>query len=207
MRLWRWHAPRPAPTIEAALGGAVVRESDPDMPEEPWDNGQHFAILYHELKRLAAAYMRRQRPSHTLQPTALVSEAFLKLQRKGNYASVEHFKAAVAKAMKQILIDHARGKNRQKRSTDGVQVPLDSVIVEYESRGIAILDLDEALRRYRTLGQAESMAADAVELRMFGLSMDEIAYYLGMKKRTLERAVQLAKAWLHRELGLDGAPG
>ena len=181
-----------------------MREDQVSGDDDSLENSECFTLLYGELKRQAENYMRRQRASHTLQPTALVHEAYLKIGSMNGVSSVEHFRAAVAKAMKQILIDHARGKNRKKRSAPGVQVPLDSVVVEYENRAVNLIDLDDALRQYAALGTREAQGAEMVELKFFGdLTMKEISYHLGVPLRTLEREYRIAKAWLHRHLGAD----
>ena len=179
-----------------------MREDGSPDSDEPLDGGERFALLYNELRRLAESYMRRQRSSHTLQPTALVHEAFLKLGDLSGVTSMEHFKASAARAMKQILIDHARGKNRKKRSADGVQVPLDSIIVQYENRAVNLIDLDDALKRYTQLGPKEAQGAQIVDLKFFGgLTMKDISVVLGMSLRTAEREYKNARAWLFIALG------
>ncbi len=165
-----------------------------------------FAMLYGELHMQAARLMRGQRRSHTLQPTALVHELFLNLfgRKTAKFTSREHFLAVAARAMKNVLIDHARGKGRKKRDPGRKQVPVDDAMpvrVEYDDRDVDCIDLHDKLEELAELGPREARGAECVMYRYFGgLTMDEISYYMGVPKRTLERDFFLAKAWLHREL-------
>jgi len=171
-----------------------------------WSQGDHAAfarltpLIYEELRRLARHYMERQSPGHTLQTTALVNEAYLRLadQRQPNFAHRSHFFAVAAKAMRQILVDHARASLRLKRGAGADKVELDEAALISPEQPTAILDLDDALER---LGTVDSRAARGVELRYFGgLNQDEIAEVLKVSTMTVQRDWVFAKAWLYAEL-------
>src|SRR5215471_14133704 len=171
-----------------------------------WSQGDHAAferltpLIYEELRRLAGHYMKRQSPGHTLQTTALVNEAYLRLadQRRPNFAHRSHFFAVAAKAMRQILVDHARASLRLKRGAGANKVELDEAALISPEQPTAILDLDDALERLATL---DSRAAQGVELRYFGgLNQDEIAEVLKVSTVTVRRDWVFAKAWLYAEL-------
>jgi RNA polymerase sigma factor (TIGR02999 family) len=157
-------------------------------------------LVYDQLRAMAAERMRLERPDHTLQPTALVHEAFLKLvgDRNKPWAGQAHFYAAAAEAMRQILSDHARGKGRQKRGGDRRQEPLNLLEVASFEDSEEILALDEAICR---LEQQEPDAGQIVRLRFYaGLSVDQTAEALNLAPRTVDRRWQFARAWLYREL-------
>lgn len=165
------------------------------------DAAQLFAELYRRLRKLAAAQMAGQRRSHTLQATALVNEVYLKLVNKAGWTSKGHFMASAAKAMRSILVDHARGKRRRKRSADGSRIPLDAVLLAYEGKSADILALDEALDALASRDAAGREAAQVVELRFFcGLSIDEIAAIMELGRRSVDRRWALARAELKRRL-------
>ena len=158
-------------------------------------------LIYEELRRRAAAYLRRERPNHTLQPTALVHEAYLRLidQRQDNWASRDHFFAIAAQAMRRILVDHARGRHRQKRGGSNEDLPLEDALLAaaYEA-SVDLIALDEAMKR---LAKLDPQQERIVELRYFGgLSLDEAANALSISRATAARDWQVAKAWLHREM-------
>ena len=160
-----------------------------------------FAELYMQLRRLAALQMGRQSPGHTLQTTALVNEAYLKLGERADWNSKAHFMAAAARAMRSILVDHARTKGRRKRRAEGVRVPLDAVLEAYEGEAFKIDALDAALERLAGRGEKGRQAARVVELRFFcGLPIDEIAELMDIARRSVDRAWALAKATLKSEL-------
>ena len=170
---------------------------------EQGDRGAHeqlFPLVYEELRRLAGKYMRGERAGHTLQATALVHEAYLKLS--GSEAKVQnrtHFFALAAQIMRRLLVDHARGKQRDKRGGDQVQVTLDDAAFLAVGSEDSVLELDEALTRFSAF---DERAAKAVELNFFvGLTQDEIATALGVSKTTVYEDLRLAKAWLAKELG------
>lgn len=159
-----------------------------------------FTALYDDLHAQASRMMRQQHASHTLQPTALVHEAFLRLAR-GNgasWADRQHFLALAAKAMRCVVVDHARGKGRKKRGGDAHAVPLSSLTLAFEDRVVDLIALDDALGK---LGEHDQRAARVVELRFFGgLSNTETAAILDVSARTAERDWEVARAWLFREL-------
>ena len=157
-------------------------------------------LVYRELRRRAASYLRRERQNHTLQPTALVNEAFLKLveQRNVRWQNRAHFFGVAAQAMRRILVDHARTHGRIKRGGAGPQVTLDEAMIAAESRSIDLLALDEALERLSALDERQ---ARVVELRFFGgLSVEETAEVLHISPATIKREWSMAKAWLHAQL-------
>ena len=159
-----------------------------------------MSLVYSELHRLAAHYMRGERPDHTLQPTALVHEAFLKLIAPGEVAwqNRAHFFATAAQAMRRILIDHARQIRSEKRQGQRQEVSLDSALVFTEGQSAELLALDEALDR---LHNWDLRQCRIVEMRFFGgLSEEETAAALGVSTRTVKRDWTLAKTWLYREL-------
>lgn len=167
------------------------------------DAAAHDLLLpqvYDELRRLAAGHMRRERAGHTLQATALVNEAYLRLAGAEVEASDRvHFFALAAQMMRRILVDHARSKRRDKRGGQQLQVTFDeSVFISPESES-AVIELDEALDK---LAAFDERAAKAVELMFFGgLTYDETAEALGTSKTTVFEDLKLAKAWLAREMG------
>lgn len=161
---------------------------------------QLIPVVYTELRRQAARYLRRERRNHTLQPTALVNEAFLKLidQRNVQWQNRAHFFAIAAQSMRRIIIDHARTRQRVKRG--GVQKPvtLDEAMIAGESRSIDVLALDEALTRLAAIDERQ---ARIVELRYFGdLGVEETAEVIGLSPATVKREWAMARAWLHNEL-------
>jgi RNA polymerase sigma-70 factor (ECF subfamily) len=161
---------------------------------------QLVPLVYSELKKLARAYMRRERDDHTLQTTALVHEAYLKLVRKRspNWQGRSHFFGIAAQLMRQILIDHARGRLREKRGGAPVVLPLNEVLAFSPEHSEALVKLDEALVR---LAKLDARQSQIVELRFFGgLSVEETAEFLGVSSKTVKRDWSVAKAWLHAEL-------
>ncbi|MGA8504677.1 MAG: sigma-70 family RNA polymerase sigma factor [Candidatus Sulfotelmatobacter sp.] len=157
-------------------------------------------VVYEELKRLARHYMRRENPSHTLQTTALVHEAYLKLVRQNdvNWQSRAHFIGVAAQLMRRILIDHAKGRLREKRGGEQVVVPLNEALTFSPERSEEILKLDEALER---LSKLDARQSRIVELRFFGgLSIEETAEFLGISPKTVKRDWTVAKTWLRSEL-------
>lgn len=157
-------------------------------------------LIYNELRRLAAHYLRGERPGHTLQPTALVHEAYIRLTRiqQVDWQDRSHFFATAATVMRRILVDHARARQANKR--EGV---LDTVILEDElvvspARSSELLALDEALDRLNRLNPRQSKI---VELRFFGgLNEEETGTVLGISVRTVKRDWRIAKAWLYSEV-------
>jgi RNA polymerase sigma-70 factor, ECF subfamily len=162
-------------------------------------------LVYDELKRLARSYMRRERKDHTLQTTALVHEAYLKIvrQRAPNWQGRSHFLGIAAQLMRRILIDHARGYLREKRGGAQVILPLNEALAFSPEHSGDLLKLDEALRRLTVLDPRQGQV---VELRFFGgLSVEETAEYLNVSPKTVKRDWAVAKAWLYGELRNDNA--
>jgi RNA polymerase sigma-70 factor (ECF subfamily) len=157
-------------------------------------------VIYDELRRLAAYHMRRERPDHTLQATALVHEAFLRLTRQKdvNWQGRAHFFGIAARLMRQVLIDHARGRLREKRGSGGPKSPLDEVLLLTEARSGELVAVDAALDR---LARLDARQARIVELRFFGgLSVEETAKFIGVSPKTVKRDWSVAKAWLYEDL-------
>jgi len=157
-------------------------------------------IVYGELRRLAASYMRRERVDHTLQPTALVHEAYLKLieQRSANWQSRSHFFGVAAQLMRRILIDHARGHGRQKRGGEQKKVSLDDAFMFSEQKADELLAVDDSLDH---LAKVDPRQARVVELRFFGgLTVPEIASAMAVSTATVKREWATAKLWLRRRI-------
>src|SRR5947209_7094423 len=171
-----------------------------------WSGGNDAALaeltplIYEELQRLAHHFMEGQRPDHTLQTTALVNEAYLRLadQTNPNWQSRAHFFAVAARAMRQILVSYARSNRAQKRGGGGVRVELDEAALVSPEESQEIVDLHEALERLATL---DSRKAQVVELKYFGgLNYEEMAEVLKISPVTVRRDWRFAKAWLYTEL-------
>lgn len=169
-----------------------------------WGNGDRsaldklFPLVHAELRRIAQRQMKQERAGHTLQATALVNEAYLKLvgQQASPWQNRAHFFAVCAQVMRHILIDHARAHARDKRGGGALQVSLNEVALVAEDRGPFFLALDEALRLLETL---DPQKGKIVELRYFGgLSIEETAEVLDISPRTVRREWQRSKAWLYR---------
>ena len=163
-------------------------------------------LVYKELRALAAKYLRQERFGHTLDPTALVHEAFLRLvdQKRVDWQGKTHFFAVCAEAMHRILIDHARSNRRLKRGGDWRRVALHNAASELARSDVQLIDFKEALEK---LAKLDKRQARVVELRLFaGLIMEEIAGVLGVSKRTVEGDWTHAKAWLRTELSPEDQP-
>lgn len=171
------------------------------------DNGRDgsadalLALVYDELHRQAHRYLQKERVGHTLQTTALVNEAYLKLigQKSVVWESRSHFFAIAATMMRRILIDYAKTRHRVRRGGASEDLPLDEALtVSVSAADFDLLELDEALTR---LSEKEEHLAKVVELRFFsGLDVVETAKVLGVSESTVKRDWAMAKAWLHREL-------
>jgi RNA polymerase sigma factor (TIGR02999 family) len=160
-------------------------------------------IVYDDLRRLAGAYMQNERGDHTLQATALVHEAYMRLVdwKNVSWQNRAHFFSVAAEVMRKVLIDHARARQSQKRSGD--KLVLDEAISLPDRRPIDLISLDEALQNLETLDPRQ---AKIVELRFFGgLTIEETAYILKVSESTVRREWTFAKAWFQRELGTDAA--
>jgi len=176
----------------------MLREWSDGKPEAM---DELFPHIYAEMHRQAAAYLRHERVNHTLQPTALVHEAYLRLidQREVKWQSRTHFFAVASQVMRRILVDYARRRHRQKRGGTDEDLPLEEALVAAaDNANIDLVALDEALNR---LEKFDPQQARIVELRYFGgLSLDETARTLDISRATAARDWQVAKAWLHREI-------
>jgi len=157
-------------------------------------------MVYDELRRLASGYMRCERSDHTLQATALVHEAYLKLveQRSVDWQSRAHFFGIAAQVMRRILVDHARGHLREKRGSGQREVPMDEALAFAPDQSVELVKLDQALER---LTKLDPRQGKIVELRFFGgLTVEQTAELLGISPKTVKRDWSMAKAWLHGDL-------
>jgi RNA polymerase sigma-70 factor (ECF subfamily) len=188
-----------------------VRDSDSSDVTQmllEWNGGgdapaRLMPLVYDELRRLARSYLRNERPDHTLQPTALVHEAYLRLvdQSRVEWQNRAHFYAVAAQMMRRILIDHARTHASEKRGGSGKRLSLDEASFLPQERAADLLALDEALKQLAVTDERKSRV---VELRFFGgLSVKETAEVLGVHTATVERDWVVAKAWLYREVGKE----
>jgi RNA polymerase sigma factor (TIGR02999 family) len=162
--------------------------------------GLLIPLVYSELRRIAAAYLRRESQDHSLQPTALVHEAYLRLTeiKEIDWQSRSHFFAMSATIMRRILVDHARASRARKRGDGWDAVSLNDALLPSPQRAPEILALDEALKRLEELDERQSKV---VEFRFFaGMSEEEIGIALGISARTVKRDWRIAKAWLFKEL-------
>lgn len=170
-----------------------------------WSKGDQSALdklvplVHDELRRLARHYMRRETPSHTLQTTALVNEAYLRLvDQSVPWQNRAHFFAIAAQMMRRILIDHARGHARAKRGGGAIKVSLDEAAIMPQEQAAELIALDEALTRLSTI---DPRRGRVVELRFYGgLSNEEIAGVLKISSNTVMRDWNLARAWLYKEI-------
>ena len=172
-----------------------------------WSNGDAevlddlMPLVYKELRRQASGYLRRERSNHTLQPTALINEAYLKLidQRDVKWQNRSHFFAIAAQAMRRILVDYARERKREKRGGAAENLPIEEALtIVSQEKSVDLVALDEALNK---LAKFDERQAKVVELRYFsGLSIDETAEVLNVSNVTVRRDWNMAKAWLHQEI-------
>jgi len=164
--------------------------------------------IYDELRRLAGYFLGAERADHTLQPTALIHEAYLRLltDRRASRAEETHFKGLAAQAMRRILVDYGRGKKRQKRGGQRVQVTLSGLVADDGAESVVdTIALDQALQR---LADQHPRMAQVVEFRFFGgLAVREVAEILGVHPSTVADDWTFARAWLHRELSGSRGPG
>lgn len=162
-----------------------------------------FPLVEKELHRLAHAYMRRENHDHTLQTSALVNEAYIRLvdQKNTRWQNRAHFFGIAARIMRRILLNYARDQHRKKRGGHAVQVSLSDVAVMSDQKSSELIALDEALEK---LAEIDERKSRVVELRHFGgLSVEETAEVLGVSTATVNRDFKLAKAWIWREIGND----
>jgi len=164
--------------------------------------GRLFELLYHDLRRMAAYQLRRERSNHTLQPTALVHEVYVKIFRHTppEARSRAHFIALAAQVMRRFLVDRARTKKTEKRGRHPQMISLEQALVYDERRSDELLAVHDALERLRAWAPRQSQI---VEMRYFGgMSEEEIAEYLKISSRTVKRDWAMARAWLHAELSV-----
>jgi len=181
-----------------------VQSNDVTQMLLEWRSGNQEALdrlmplVYDELRRLANRYMRSERPEHTLQATALVNEAYLRLvDMKVSWQDRAHFFAVAARLMRRLLVDHARANQRAKRE-GGPKVSLDDALEVSSKPALDLVALDEALTRFATF---DPRKAEIIELHFFGgLNNEEVAEALGISRATVQRDLRLAKAWLSHEL-------
>lgn len=157
-------------------------------------------IVYDELRRQAARYLRRERAGHTLQTTALIHEAYVRLvdQRRVQWQNRAHFFGIAGQMMRRILVDHARTKKRAKRGGSDVKISLADATVLVQEQDLDVVALDEALTR---LAEIDEQQSKVVEFRFFsGLTVEETAEVMRISPATVKRDWSMAKAWLHREI-------
>ncbi len=188
----------PDKDLTAALRGYA--EGDPHAIDEV------LKLVYMRLRTMAEENLHREGPGHTLQPTALVNEAYLRLaDQRTPWRSRAHFFAIAAQAMRRVLVDHARARDSKKRGDGHRPIALPEDGVAAPQAEVDLLALDDALER---LGQVDAESARVVEMRFFaGMEVEAIAEFMGVSDRTVRRHWVYAKAWLARELslGIDGA--
>jgi RNA polymerase sigma factor (TIGR02999 family) len=160
---------------------------------------QLMPLVYDQLRSLAGRCLASGRPEHTLRATALVNEAYVRLVHSDlTFNDRVHFFAVAARLLRHILVDHARGLNRQKRGAGAEKLTLDEAVLVSPETPSGILDLDEALSR---LADLDKRKAEVIELLFFGgLTYDEVAAALQISAATVHRELRMAKAWLHKEL-------
>lgn len=189
------------------MAARSVPRSDVTVLLERWRQGENGALdaltplIYHELHRLAAGKLNRERPGHTLQPTALIHEAYLKLidhNVRAEWQNRAHFFAVASQLMRQILVDHSRLRSASKRGGGVANVPLDDLLAAGGAPEAHLLALDDALRDLAAFDERKSRL---IELKFFGgLSNQEIAEALGISIPTVVREARLAEAWLYRHI-------
>lgn len=186
----------------------MIKTNDSEITQilQDWNNGKEGAkdqllpFVYDELKRQARVFMARERSNHTLQPTALVHEAFLRIAKQSgiDWKDRKHFYGIASRLMRQILVDHARARATEKRGNQAIHFSVEDVQIPIEQRASSIIALNEVLER---LEEFDEKQAKIVEMRFFGgLTHSEIAESLEISERTVGREWQSAKLWLYREL-------
>ena len=193
------------------MDGANHAGADVSALLQAWSQGHVEArdrvmeVVYQELRRRAAAYLRRERAGHTLQPTALVHEAYLRLvdQNGTAWQNRAQFFGVASQIMRRILVDRARARKTTKRSGQWARVTLDESVAEHDPRNVDVLDVDAALTDLATFDARKGQVA---ELRFFGgLTLEETGHVLGLSVATVEREWKVARAWLYARLKDQGA--
>jgi RNA polymerase sigma factor (TIGR02999 family) len=188
------------------MGAPSVSQQEVTRLLADWSRGDDAAfakltpLIYEELRRIAHRHMGGQRPDHTLQTTALVNEAYLRLadQTNPSWQNRAHFFAVAARAMRQIVVDYAKSQRAQKRGRGALKIELDEGAIVSPEQSQEIIDLHEALER---LGTLDSRKAQVVELKFFGgLNYDEMAEVLKISRITVRRDWEFARLWLYTEL-------
>jgi RNA polymerase sigma factor (TIGR02999 family) len=183
-----------------------ITPSDVTQLLRKWKEGDRAAfdqlmpVVYQELRKLANSYLRDERPDHTLQPTALINEAYLRLVKQDfpEWQSRKHFYGVAAQLMRQILVEHARKRAAAKRSAGANKISLDEAPVFSQDQAADLVALDDALK---ALAEFDRRKASVVELRYFGgLSLEEVAGALDISVATVGREMRMAQAWLRREM-------
>lgn len=198
-------APGSVSQFETTISTCIERLSRGDTAAA----AEMLPCVYEELRQIAGQMIRQQSPGHTLQPTALVHEAWLKIARAGGddvrFRGHAHFVAVAAKAMRQVLVNHARDRRAQKRGGDAARLALDECLTLVEAGAGDVVALDDALARLAAL---DARQAQVVEMRVFGgLSIEEVAEALGVGLTTVKADWRFARAWLRRALGDGRAVG
>ena len=194
--------------MEEPLPEQKINESPQQITERlsAWSSGDAAALddviraVYQELRRMAGHYLRMENPGNSLQPTALVHEAYLRLvdQTRVSWQNRSHFFGVAAQMMRRILVDHARTKHRDKRGGTATKLPLDEALDLSQARAGDLVALDDALE---SLAEIDERKSRVVELRFFGgLSVEETAEVLGVSPQTVLRDWKLAKAWLYQNI-------
>jgi len=187
----------------ASLDSVANSKTDLTQLLHEWREGsaeameQLMSLVYDDLRRLAAHHMRRERPEHTLQPTALVNEAYVRLAGVNvTWQDRAHFLAVVARLMRRLLVDHARAHQRAKRASP--KIPLEDASEISFKPALDLLELDQALTRFATFDRRK---VEIIELHFFGgMNNEEVAEAIGISRATVQRELRLAKAWLKHEL-------
>jgi RNA polymerase sigma factor (TIGR02999 family) len=186
--------------VDNPTPGAVTKLLERARGGQPAAVEELVPLVYAELRRIAAGYVRRERPGQSVQATALVHEAYIRLLKdeKGSFENRAHFLGIAARSMRQILIEHARARDAEKRGGGRRRITLDEAVASGQPLDVDLLAVDEALER---LACQNPQHARIVELRFFGgLTNEETAEALGISPATVKRAWAVARAWLFREL-------
>jgi RNA polymerase sigma factor (TIGR02999 family) len=193
--------------MKSSRSSRVTQLLEKLQPGDHQTADQLFAEVYTELRARAAGYLRRERKNHTLRPTELVHEAYLKLvdQTRVYWRGQVHFLAIAAQAMRRILVDHARRRAAAKRGGNRHRIALDdNLVIELNRDDVDLLALEDALTK---LAKLDPRQAQMIELRFYaGLSVAEVAKVMGISKRTVEREWTMVRAWLRREFSPSDVP-